>query len=851
MMSALNFRIKGQNDTDRAFASVKRNLRGIEGALASVGERATRTGRSMRNIGAGLTLAVTAPAIMGFKSLLSAAGDFEQSMNRVRSLSGAVGSDFQRLEQQAKDLGASTKFSATQAADAMGFLAMAGFDTDQIIGAMPSTLQLAASANLELADAADIVSNALTGYRKDVSDLPAVTDAMVKGFTSANMDLLQLGEAMVPLGPIASSAGLRFNEMTAAIGMLGNAGIQGEKAGNTLKRALANLLDPTPKVTAELERLGVSVTKPNGQLRDLSDILQQLEPHANDTAAILRIFGRVAGPGMAALLAQGSDALRTFEQDLNNSTGTAARIAAEQMQGLNGALISLSSAYEGLKIAIASSGILEWVTGMVQGLTEFLRGLSDTNPAILKFGTLIVGLTAVIGPLVAVAGLATIGISAFAGALAVAAAPFAIVLGLLGGSAALFYAFAENAGDAETATYDAAIGTSALNKQLGVFSTTGAPTAGAAAIALANDNYTLAQSSFDAARAELARIRAFQTAGRAKIGDRVDETGMSEEMDEEVQRYEARLQKAEAALAEAERGRKRAASSVTGSTFKPTLAAIKLPPIDTTEIDNSLGNIGNKSSGSSGGGAVTTANELAAAYDRVRSSLDSSYQSAKEFADAEQAINDAMDAGIISREQADADLDRLRKKYDNLSDAQKRSADGATGFFKSIINGSKTAGEAISEMLAQLADKWLTAGLNNMFTGLLGGGGGGWLDFLFSANGNVFQNGKVSAFANGGIVNSTTAFQMGSGVGIMGEAGPEAIMPLERVGGKLGVRSTGSAETTVIRLEMSPDVEGRIVAEAVNQSAMQTVQIVGVATSEQQKGLRGSVNTLSERGTST
>jgi hypothetical protein len=311
------------------------------------------------------------------------------------------------------------------------------------------------------------------------------------------------------------------------------------------------------------------------------------------------------------------------------------------------------------------------------------------------------------------------------------------------------------------------------------------------------------------------------------------------------------LQKAEAALAEAERGRKRAASSVTGSTFKPATVAIKLPPIDTTEIDNSLGSLGNTGSGSSGGGAVTTANELASAYDRVRSSLDSSYQSAKEFANAEKAINDALDAGIISREQADADLAKLRRKYDSLSDAQKRAADGATGFFKSIINGSKTAGEAISEMLAQLADKWLTAGLNNLFTGLLGGGGGGWLNFLFSANGNVFQNGQVSAFANGGIVNSTTAFPMRGGVGIMGEAGPEAIMPLERVGGKLGVRSTGSSEPTVIRLEMSPDVEGRIVAEAVNRSAMQTVQIVSVATSEQQKGLRGSVNTLSERGTST
>src|SRR5690606_28233960 len=143
--------------------------------------------------------------------------------------------------------------SASEAADAMGFLAMAGMDANDILGAMPDTLNLAAAANLDMARAADIVTNIHAGYNKDVSELTAATDVLVKAFTSANTDLSQLAEAMKYAGPVASAAGVDFNEAAAALSMMGNAGIQGSMAGTSLRGAISRILGPTKAMREAME----------------------------------------------------------------------------------------------------------------------------------------------------------------------------------------------------------------------------------------------------------------------------------------------------------------------------------------------------------------------------------------------------------------------------------------------------------------------------------------------------------------------------------------------------------------------------------------------------------------------
>lgn len=282
------------------------------------------------------------------------AADFETEMNRVRALTNASGEDFESLRQQALELGRTTQFTTRQAADAQGFLAMAGFKTNQILEAMPGTLQLAASAQIDLAKAADIVTNVLTGYNKNGNELGHVNDVLVKAFTSANTDLLQLAEAMKYAGPVASSAGVHFEETTAAIALMGNAGIQASMAGTGLRGAITRMLSPTKAVKEAMEDANLKFTDTKGRLLPLVDIIKQLEPHADDTGLMMKLFGQRAGPAMMALVSQGSDALTKLNEELEHSAGTAERVSKVQMEGFNGMLKEMQSASEGTAIALGT-----------------------------------------------------------------------------------------------------------------------------------------------------------------------------------------------------------------------------------------------------------------------------------------------------------------------------------------------------------------------------------------------------------------------------------------------------------------------------------------------------------------
>nr|WP_281381980.1 phage tail tape measure protein [Nocardiopsis mwathae] len=371
---------------------------------------------------------MTVPLVAASGVMLSTAGDFESSMNRVRAVSGATGDQFSQLRGLAQQLGASTQYSASQAADAMGYLAMAGFDANDILTALPGTLDLAAAGQLDLADAADIASNILTGYGFAASDLTRVNDVLAKTFTSSNVNMRMLGDSFKYIGPVAKSAGLQFEEVSAAVGLLGNAGIQGEQAGTVLRGAISRLLKPTGAVKDTLDELGVSVADSTGQMLPLVDIIGQLEHSGASTADMLTIFGLEAGPGMSALLEQGSGALSDLTTELEGAGGTAQDIADIQMQGLNGALAELKSALEGLLIAIGDSGMLEQATDRVKWLTVGLQDLAHTNPELLSTATTIGMVVAAIGPMVWVGGkvvttvgLLTTGINRTAGAAAAAA----------------------------------------------------------------------------------------------------------------------------------------------------------------------------------------------------------------------------------------------------------------------------------------------------------------------------------------------------------------------------------------------------------------------------------------------
>ena len=440
-------------------AAFEKGLGLAQRELTRSGKQMEKLGKQLSNVGKTMSMAITAP-IVGFgAATIKTAGDFEAAMNKVGAISGATGKEFDMLRQTAMDMGRTTQFSASEAAEALSFLAMAGFDANQATAALPKTLQLAAAAQMDLASAADIVSNVLSGYGLQVAELGSVNDVLVKTMTSANTDLRQLGEAMKYAGPLANAAGVNFEEAAAAIGLMGNAGIQGSMAGTSLRGALTQILNPSKKAAAAMAAAGLSFTDAEGRVLPLVDIIRQLEPVADDAGLFMTLFGQRAGPSMAALVSQGADALADLTGELENAGGTAARISEAQMEGFNGAVKRLKSAMEGLMIVIGNSGLLDFFAGIANSLAAFASRMAETSPGVLKFVTILAALAAAIGPLVWVAGsmigalgslklvivplLGLFGKAGLAGALATAAGaitPFLAPIAAVAAVGALIYA---------------------------------------------------------------------------------------------------------------------------------------------------------------------------------------------------------------------------------------------------------------------------------------------------------------------------------------------------------------------------------------------------------------------------
>ena len=383
----------------RGLKDASREADTFQGKLKAAGPALKKGGAAMMGgavaIGAGLGLAV------------KTAGGFEQSMNRVGAVSGATGESFNGLSDLAKDLGRTTAFSASEAAEGMSFLAMAGFDTDEMLAAMPGTLQLAAAGQLELAAAADIASNVLSGYGMEAEDIGRVNDVLAAGSSKANTDVTQLGEAMKMVAPVAQASGISFEEATASIGKLSDAGIQGGMAGTTLRGIISRLENPTDKAAGAIERLGVKTHDSEGNLLSMTDIVGNFEDAGLSTADAMQIFGQRAGPGMMALTSQGAGALGELTTAMEDSGGTAKRMADRQLEGLNGAMTELKSASEGALIAIGEqlTPAFEVIADAVSKVVSWFGGLSDNTMKFVAIGAAVTaGLLALGGALFLILG---------------------------------------------------------------------------------------------------------------------------------------------------------------------------------------------------------------------------------------------------------------------------------------------------------------------------------------------------------------------------------------------------------------------------------------------------------------
>lgn len=344
---------------DRMSGIVNRAMIGAEKRLDKVSRRSDEIARKSSNFArqAGTAgVAIGAALAIPVKKAL----EFEQSVADLGAVSNTSGAQLDAMAATAKKMGRETQFSAMQSAEAMGFLAMAGFDANQNMAAIPNVLNLSAAGAVDLARAADISSNVMSGFNKKAEDLAHINDVLANTFTKSNTTLDMLGKTMEFAAPNAAALGIPIEHVAAMAGKLGDAGLQGEKGGTGLRAMFLRLASPMKRGQKSLDALGVSTLDANGNLRKMPDLLAEIGrkvnalPTGKQAEVLKNVFGTEGSSAAAVLLTQArTGALQEFITEVSKS-GTAAAIAEKRMKTGQGAILRWQSATEGLAISVGN-----------------------------------------------------------------------------------------------------------------------------------------------------------------------------------------------------------------------------------------------------------------------------------------------------------------------------------------------------------------------------------------------------------------------------------------------------------------------------------------------------------------
>ena len=400
----------GMGDLSGESARLSKEIEGLSAQQEEAARSAEGYGESAASAFDAAASALAAAGIVGmlkqaggaYLSCAQAAGEFGAAMSSVAALSGASAQEMAQLTAQARELGAATRFTAQESAEAMGYMGMAGWNAQQMIAGMPGVLDLAAASGEDLAQVADIVTDSLTGFGLTAADTGGFVDVLATAAAKSNTNVSLLGESFKYVAPLAGTLGYSAEDTAISLGLMANAGIKGSQAGTTLKTALANLSAPTAQQAAEMERLGITMTDANGQLLPLLGLVRSMRgafsgmSEAQRTAAASTIFGKEAMSGMLAVINAGEGDFNSLAQSIYNSAGAAQRMAEVKLDNLAGDLTLLQSAADGLGLTIGQV-FMPQLRGLTQagtGILGLLDELIQAHPVLTK---MIMGTAGAIG----------------------------------------------------------------------------------------------------------------------------------------------------------------------------------------------------------------------------------------------------------------------------------------------------------------------------------------------------------------------------------------------------------------------------------------------------------------------
>jgi len=414
----------------------------------TIGNKLQSAGKSMTSAGSTFTKTVTTPVLGLGTAAVKVTSDFESAMSKVSAISGATGGDLDALNKKAQEMGAKTKFSATESAEAFTYMAMAGWKTEDMLSGIDGIMSLAAADGLDLATTSDIVTDALTAFGLSASDSGHFADVLAKASSNANTNVSMLGESFKYAAPVAGALGYSAEDTAIALGLMANAGIKGSQGGTALRGSLTRLIKPTDEAAVLMEQYGLSMTNADGSMKSLGEVMNMLRDklggltEAEQAQVAAQIFGQEAMSGMLAIINASDSDYAKLTDAIYDADGAAQQMADTMLDNLSGQLTLLKSALEGLAIQfgeILMPYIKQFVTWL-QNLTQKLQELTpEQKEQIVKWAAI----AAAIGPVLMVLGKLTSSVGSIIttfgkipGAIAKAKSAFTAVSAAIGGISA-------------------------------------------------------------------------------------------------------------------------------------------------------------------------------------------------------------------------------------------------------------------------------------------------------------------------------------------------------------------------------------------------------------------------------
>lgn len=376
--------------------------------IDAVGEKLQTVGSQVEGVGKKFLPVTAAVTGLGTAAVKTAA-DFDQEMSKVAAISGATGSDFDSLREKAREMGAKTKFSASEAASAMEYMAMAGWKTGDMLDGIEGIMNLAAASGEDLATTSDIVTDALTAFGLSASDSGHFADILAAASSNANTNVSMMGETFKYCAPIAGALGFSAEDTAEAIGLMANSGIKASQAGTSLRSIMNNLAGEVTFAGKNIGEVTIATSNADGSMRSLNDILADCRvafsglTESEKAANAESLVGKNAMSGFLALMNSGEGDINKLRGAIENCDGSAESMAETMQDNLNGQLTILKSQLEELAISFGDllMPTIRKIVSAVQAFVDKLNSMDDsTRETILK----VAALAAAIGPLLIVLG---------------------------------------------------------------------------------------------------------------------------------------------------------------------------------------------------------------------------------------------------------------------------------------------------------------------------------------------------------------------------------------------------------------------------------------------------------------